>query len=77
MRKRAQPSSRRVQRSFLSFSGEMGCGAGRRTSVLQSKTSAQAEFISAEHDNHQGVERPAGAEPQKKDICKKQMSFFG
>ena len=37
----------------------------RRTSVLQSKTSAQAEFISAEHDNHQGVERPAGAEPQK------------
>ena len=75
MRKRAQPSSRRVQRSFLSFSGEMGCGAGRRTSVLQSKTSAQAELISAEHDNHQGWSA-SGAEPQKKDICKKQMSFF-
>jgi len=48
----------------------------RRTSVLRSKTSAQAEFISAEHDNHQGVERPAGAEPKKKDICFLQMSFF-
>ena len=45
--------------------------AGRRecavTSVLRSKTSAEAEFTSAEHSNRRRVERPAGAEPKKKD----------
>ena len=40
------------------------------------KTSAQAEFISAEHFKPRGggcLQRP---KPKKKDICLRQMSFF-
>ena len=40
------------------------------------KTSAQAEFISAEHFKPRGGGRLRRPKPKKKDICLRQMSFF-